>query len=71
MGRKLVRFLAALAFLSGLGMFLYPTAEKYLVHYQTRKVIENFQEQVQKTAAGDSGKKNEDSEDIPVMYPDS
>lgn len=46
MGRKIVRFFAALAFLAGLCVFLYPTAEKWMAQYETQKTIEEFQKQI-------------------------
>lgn len=46
MGRKIVRFFAALAFLAGLCVFLYPTAEKWMARYETKKTIEEFEEQI-------------------------
>lgn len=47
MRRKVIKFFGMLVLLAGLGVFLYPMATKYLAQYECKKVIREFEAQIE------------------------
>lgn len=54
MGRKIIRFCAALMLLGGIGVFFYPAASKYHAEYKSRKAMEEFQTEIDEISAAES-----------------